>query len=95
MTTKIRITIEAEMSDDALLVYPNDEKGIGKENMWHNIRKRLLLLDLEKAADLCCRSDLPQEMIDALKLHNRVDIALSRQFDETLAVEYIETQEGN
>lgn len=93
--TKIRITIEAELSDDALLCYPNDERGIGKENMWHNIRKRLLLLDLEKQADLCCKpkSDLSQEMIDALRFHNRVDIALSRQFDETLTVEYIEEQE--
>lgn len=90
MPTKIRITIEAEMSDDALSVYPNDENGIGKENLWHNIRARFLLHDLDKKCSLCCKSDLPQEMIDALRFHNEVDIALSRQFDETLTVEYIE-----
>lgn len=90
MSTKIRITIEAEMSDDALLVYPNDEEGIGKSNLWNNIRQRFLIKDLEKACELASESELPKAMIDALRFHNEVDIALSRQFDETLTVEYIE-----
>ncbi len=87
---KVKITLTAEMSEEALKFYPPDE--CGRENLWHFMREAYLdnlskirKLEIERSKDIG-----DPRIIGHRIVHKEVDIEIGKQFDENMEVEYIE-----
>lgn len=84
---KVRITLEADLSADAMKRYPPD--AFGRQNLWDHIRK-LYISDLRNASKLCADHTTEPEMLAYLVRANEIDIEIGKQFDETFDVVFID-----
>ena len=89
---KVRITLEADLDENALLVYPPDDEACASLNLWSYLREGWILKPLQNRARREIqknRGEVDTVTYDALCRHDEVEIGMGKQFDRNCKIEFL------